>query len=237
MTMTMMARIAEYMAGNHLQLNGAKSRIFLAGRKTMPTKVRIDGDEILTLQSINILGVRVSFNLKWNDHIARVRSSHTTRTSGGSLKSPPRTMARQFATAHVWSGATYAIMVYCSAPGYLMDKVKSSLNHTARITIGPTANSMATRDLMAQMGWATVQNATKAEASGTIRSIRATGVPAYLFATIKAAPNTTARSSWSQTLGGLDHAHTTFLKANFAPKDSLHECRNRMSASPRRSLP
>jgi hypothetical protein len=81
-----MARVMDYMAGNRFQLNSEMTRFFLVGRKTQPTLVRIAGDKILTLQNINILELRVSFNLVRALPRMQSTTTHLIGISAGNCK-------------------------------------------------------------------------------------------------------------------------------------------------------
>ena len=154
--------VHQWIERNHLQMNVAKTQLMVLNRKRRKCQaeqihVVLRGVEIAKWEKVKYLGVLVDRDLKWKDHILKVRHKclcalGIRRVSSCLPVSTRRTLYNALVLPHF----DYCSVVWHSCGTTLSQKIERVQNYAMRVILGkpPLTPSESLRQ---ELGWTTLQ--------------------------------------------------------------------------------
>jgi hypothetical protein len=143
------SRVLDYMSRNKLVANASKTGFLLIrgkGHKKWPlTSVNIGSETVVESECEKILGVQVSNNLKWNDHMRSVVNDlrYIIFTMRRLTYNLPRKYIQGLLDGIVYSKARYCLPLFSKlrlsvqdSKNYCMEAVQKQLNAALRVVLG-----------------------------------------------------------------------------------------------------
>jgi hypothetical protein len=143
------SRVLDYMSRNKLVANASKTGFLLIrgkGHKKWPlTSVNIGSETVVESECEKILGVQVSNNLKWDDHMRSVVNDLRYRifTMRRLTYNLPRKYIQGLLDGIVYSKARYCLPLFSKlrlsvqdSKNYCMEAVQKQLNAALRVVLG-----------------------------------------------------------------------------------------------------
>ena len=201
--------ITEYMEANKLSLNQPKTKIFAISKdKETKESLRIEAEEPVTNdENINVLGITVQSDLKWNTQILTGEKSIARQLTNrlNALKRlvnySDKKFSIQLANAIFMSKLTYGIEAWGFAPQYLIQRLQVIQNKAARIVLGNESLKYNNTKLLREMKWLPVEKLIILQTSKLCHKIIQTKNPKYLHERLTTEPNKNTRTKIGNKLG------------------------------------
>jgi hypothetical protein len=218
------------MDSNLLALNQQKTKIFVIARDhNARTKVVIPAnpDPVVHSNTINVLGILVSEDLKWNQTIQLSSKSLINQLNAriSAIRKvviySDKAFSIKLANGLFMSRLIYGIQVWGMAPKYLINKLQVCQNNAARATLGHRSLRMTRSNLLKEMNWLSVENLVILHMAKLIHQVINTGKPEYISLRLNghrdANNKTGTRSSTDGKLGPRPRAigKSTYTKHTF----------------------
>ena len=180
------------MNNNQLALNTPKTRLFAITEDINTAQsLYIDGtnvnDVVRNKNTINILGIKVSNNMKINDHIIGGKDSLLNQLNSriNALKKLVKISDQKFsinlANGLFMSKLTYGIQVWGLGPKYLLQKVQVLQNKAARTVLGYKAFKLNTKELLDKVNWLNINDLITFHVATMVHNIMHKKQPEYLY--------------------------------------------------------
>ena len=173
-------RIQDYMTANRLHLNQDKTTLLIVSKHPdrrnqlyLPTNKKT----VYPVKHHKYLGISVSDDLKWNNHITDAKDSLTKqlKTRLNALKKVrpyvDEKLMRQITNGIFASKLGYGLELWAGAPNYLRKKVQTLQLQACRITLGPKSLRWSTKKLLTEMKWNSISSLLEIASSRLTHSI------------------------------------------------------------------
>ena len=188
--------ITQYMQANKLSLNQLKTKIFAVTKdKTIKETLKIEAEKPVTNDDvINILGITIQSDLKWNTQILTGEKSICRQLTNrlNALKKlvtyTDRKFSTQLANAIFMSKLTYGIEAWGFAPQYLLQRLQVLQNKAARIVLGNISMKYNNTKLLSEMKWLPIEKLITLNTSKLCHKIIQTKTPKYLYERLMTEP-------------------------------------------------
>ena len=179
-------KMNDYMNSNFLTMNDTKTQLFIISKDiNTKDKLRINtiNKTIKPTNTFKYLGMHISNNLTWNQHISEAKDSLikqlNTRINAIKLlkKHLDTKTLTKIANGIIYSKLLYGIEVWGAAPDYLTKKVQTTIMKAARTIVGTKSYRWSNNKTLQEIGWLSVEQQITLTAAKTGHKIIHKGIP------------------------------------------------------------